>query len=371
MLQYYGILGMPHSWGFVAQFLLVSLLKKGIDLQCISTNALKGIHTELHSALVTDPAKRRNLVTDVSLSYTVPPNLAKIRASHKILLYNYETTILPEGFAEAMNTGAELILPSSWFSYDIFRDNGVDPDKMAVFPLGYDRAMFNPSFPPLRFKNIDTEKFKFLMVGSPHWRKGHDVLLRAYIEEFRHDKDVVLIVKSSMNSHERQSHIHVNFTALFDELRSRYDYPWPEIKLIGHKIDYLARLYTCADALVLPTRTEGFSLTPLEAIACKVPVITTRYGGHLDYLNADNSYLIDCAPVPAPPQAQYLTYHPEALMGEPRIHHLRQLMRQVKTDYEQARAKAQRAYDQCAGTLTWDHAADRLLSLVRERGWKI
>ncbi|MFP4445453.1 MAG: glycosyltransferase family 4 protein, partial [Desulfosudaceae bacterium] len=272
MLQYYGILGMPHSWGFVAQFLLVSLLKKGIDLQCISTNALKGIHTELHSALVTDPAKRRNLVTDVSLSYTVPPNLAKIRASHKILLYNYETTILPEGFAEAMNTGAELILPSSWFSYDIFRDNGVDPDKMAVFPLGYDRAMFNPSFPPLRFKNIDTEKFKFLMVGSPHWRKGHDVLLRAYIEEFRHDKDVVLIVKSSMNSHERQSHIHVNFTALFDELRSRYDYPWPEIKLIGHKIDYLARLYTCADALVLPTRTEGFSLTPLEAIACKVPV---------------------------------------------------------------------------------------------------
>ncbi|MDY6905823.1 MAG: glycosyltransferase family 4 protein [Thermodesulfobacteriota bacterium] len=371
MLQYYGILGMPHSWGFVAQFLLVALQKRGVSLKCISTNALKSIHTDLIPSVLTDAAEKKALETDVSLSYTIPTNLPKIKAAHRIHIYNYETTVLPKGFADLMNTHAHLILPSSTFSYNIFRDNGVDEEKMAVVPHGIDPSMFHPSFPPLRFKNIAPEKFKFLMVGSPHWRKGHDILLRAYLEEFRNDKDVVLIIKTSMNSLEKKNRIHVDFKVLFDKLHRRYDYPWPEIKLIGEKLDYLGGLYTYADALVLPSRTEGFSLTPLEAVASKLPVITTRYGGHLDYLNDDNCYLIDCDIVPAPNYMQYIASHSDARMAEPRVPHLRQLMRKVKTDYEDAQAKAGLAYTQCVPSLTWDNAADRILSLIRERGWAI
>jgi glycosyltransferase involved in cell wall biosynthesis len=39
--------------------------------------------------------------------------------------------------------------------------------------------------------------------------------------------------------------------------------------------DYLS----VADLLLLPSQTESFGLTALEAMACEVPVIATRVGG--------------------------------------------------------------------------------------------
>ncbi len=371
MLQYYGILGMPHSWGVVAQFLLVELMRKGVQIKCISTNNLKGIHTELVPAVIKKKQEALDLETNVSLSYTLPENLKKIKSKHKILLFNYETTIMPDGFADLMNQNADLILPSSNFSYNIFKENGVAEKKMRVLHHGFDRALFNPGFKPLIVNNIDPEKFKFLMVGLPHARKGHDILLKAYIEEFRHDEDVVLIIKTTMYSNEKKTHVHVDFNKLFEDLNRKYNYKWPEIKIIDRKLDYLAELYTYADAMVLPTRSEGFSLTPLEAIACKLPVITTRYGGHLDFLNEENSYLIDYEIRKAPKEVQYHTYKPDALMAEPDIEHLKKLMRQVKNNYKEAKEKAETAFQQCSEKFTWENAALNILDMIKERGWEI
>ena len=121
----------------------------------------------------------------------------------------------------------------------------------------------------------------------------------------------------------------------------------------------------------MPSRGEGFSLTPLEALACKLPVITTRWGGHLDYLDDDNCYLIDCHLKKAPKEVQYYVFNPEAQMAEPEVKHLRQLLREVKEDYPQAQKKADRAYTQWADKLTWEAAAQQIFSLINERGWDI
>src|SRR4029077_14840315 len=45
---------------------------------------------------------------------------------------------------------------------------------------------------------------------------------------------------------------------------------------------------------VLPTRGEGFNLPAAEGLARGVPVIVTRHGGHLDFCNDKNAFLIDC-----------------------------------------------------------------------------
>jgi glycosyltransferase involved in cell wall biosynthesis len=371
MLQYYGMLGMPHSWAVVAQFLLVELQKLGVNLKCISTNPLKGIHTDLIPTIITNAQQKASLKTNVSLSYTIPPNLSKIQARHKIIIFNYEFDILPKSFVDILNSEADLILPSSVFTHTLFANSGVAKEKMEILPHGYDPRMFHPDFPPLKVKNIAPDKFKFLIVASPHWRKGHDILLTAYLEEFKHDEDVVLLIKTAMLSNEKISHQHVNFNALFNELKPRHANPWPDIKMIGHKMDYLAPLYTLADALVLPSRGEGFSLTPLEAVACKLPVITTRFGGQMDYLTNQNSYLIDYQMKKAPKEMQYFTFNPNARMAEPDVNHLRKLMRQVKNDHDTAKQKAELAYKQCAESLTWPRVAETLLSMIQKRGWKI
>jgi hypothetical protein len=47
--------------------------------------------------------------------------------------------------------------------------------------------------------------------------------------------------------------------------------------------DRLRRVYNLCDIFVFPSWCEGFGLPPLEAMACKCAVVTTRVGAMLDY----------------------------------------------------------------------------------------
>ena len=48
-----------------------------------------------------------------------------------------------------------------------------------------------------------------------------------------------------------------------------------------------------ADVFVHPNPREPFGITPLEAMACGVPVVAPRAGGVLSYANSDNAWLCD------------------------------------------------------------------------------
>lgn len=367
ILQYYGMLGKPHSWSEVSQSLLLEFQKKGIALHCRSTNKPDGVHPNLIPFLVQN---NQSIQTDVSFSYTLPINLARITANHRIVIANHDNNTLPPGWANLFNTHAHLILPSSKFAYDILEQNGVKKEKMAIVPHGYDPSIFNPDVQPITLDNgVEDKRFKFLMVAAPHWRKGHDLMMKAYIEEFKNDEDVVLIVKTSMNSHEGPAHFHVDLAKMKAGLEKTHKYKWPDMKLINYSVPSLAGLYKYADAVVLPSRSECFSLTVLEAAMVKTPVITTEYGGHLDFLNQENSYLIDHVMRKCPKEGQYHQFAPNSLIAEPSIEHLKQLMRHVKNNYQEAKQKAELCYEQNKH-LTWENAATQIISLIKERGWK-
>ena len=69
----------------------------------------------------------------------------------------------------------------------------------------------------------------------------------------------------------------------------------PEIAFMNEDIEQeaLIDLYRQADAVVLPTRGEGFNLPAAEAIAAGIPLIVTAYGGHRDFCRPDDARFID------------------------------------------------------------------------------
>src|SRR4029077_5641188 len=99
-----------------------------------------------------------------------------------------------------------------------------------------------------------------------------------------------------------------------------------------------------ADAFVLPTRGEAWGRPFMEAMLMERPVIATRSGGHLDFLNDENSYLVDCRSTEVPVLAQ--RGYPAGgshRWAEPSRGHLRRLMREVFEDRGAARQKARTA----------------------------
>jgi glycosyltransferase involved in cell wall biosynthesis len=95
------------------------------------------------------------------------------------------------------------------------------------------------------------------------------------------------------------------------------------------------------DCYVSLHRSEGFGLTPAEAMSVGKPVIATGFSGTADYMNSANSYLVDYTMVEvgegSPPYEAYGTW------AAPNLDHAAALMRRVWENPQEASAKGERA----------------------------
>lgn len=64
-------------------------------------------------------------------------------------------------------------------------------------------------------------------------------------------------------------------------------------------VDRMADWYRILDLYVAPQRWEGFGLTPIEAMACAVPVVATRVGAFEEIVTDETGALVDPGDIPA------------------------------------------------------------------------
>jgi len=359
-ILYRGILGGTHSWAVVGGELCMALARLGYDIgvQCLNKES-EIVKPELRQLIYRDKER-----VPIGIGYTIPRNLKLFNADKKICIYNYETTVMPPGWVKDINQLADLVLPSSNFAKSIFIQNGVLRSKLLVLPHGVDTTVYHPYVPPTDF---GTSKFKFLCVAQPHARKGFDVLLKAYAEEFASTEDVMLIIKSSLVGDKQKAHYEISIKELLGSFRRTHAVP--EVKLITDRMDSLASLYTGADCFVLPTRSECFCLPALEAMVCKLPVIITGYGGQTDFATKSNSLLVSYKMVDAPRSMQYWHFDPRGKIAEPDVQHLRTLMRHAYTNKEDIRKRAELAYEQVVSRYTWDSVAEQFIDIIKQQSW--
>jgi glycosyltransferase involved in cell wall biosynthesis len=97
----------------------------------------------------------------------------------------------------------------------------------------------------------------------------------------------------------------------------------------------------------------------LEAGACSLPVIATRYSGQTDFLDDDNSYLVDIDGFrKAEKELAIVSYFYEnaefPTLGQTAVDQLREKMREVFENKDEADAKANRLYERVVGEYDWD-----------------
>lgn len=227
---------------------------------------------------------------DIYLAHDYPYDMldAPGRVNAFLLEYDYARVLKRDApLVERLNHFFDVVLVPSEFVRAVCHDSGVQI-PIVVCPLGIDPSEFNPNIAPLALPT--TKRFKFLFLGGVNERKGTDLLLRAYANEFRASDDVVLVVKAF-----GYPHLRAEFENLLARVRERAHAP--EIFYEYGTADSIAGYYTAADCGVFPFRGEGFALPILEAIACGCPVIVTEGGGPRDYCDARNATFVSAKQV--------------------------------------------------------------------------
>lgn len=233
-------------------------------------------------------------------------------AGHRVAIFFWEETQVPAEMVQRLNQGFDALLVASSFVRRALVDSGC---RLPVFviALGVDQvldpAIAHPSawrrtahallasgvsnprraadLPPIAdLCPAPGRHFRYLHVSSAFPRKGVDLLLQAFFEQFTAADPVELLIKTFPNPH---NDVHAQIARLqagrFDAPRVIVD----ESPLDSHA---MAALYRSAQVLVLPTRGEGFNLPAAEAMALGLPVLTTGYGAQADFCTRETATLI-------------------------------------------------------------------------------
>ncbi len=278
----------------------------------------------------------------------------------------FETDRIPDGWLERCNAFDEIWVPSN-FNFETFAAAGIPRHRLHILQEGIDTDHFRPGMEPLKIPG--TRGFNFLSVFDWQMRKGYDVLLRAYCAEFGPEDDVSLILKvSTVNQPHAQL---VDLVSYFIErtLNMKLEHS-PNIVLMTGMLPHsrFPQLYASADAFVLPTRGEGWGRPYMEALACGRPVIATKWGGQLDFLNEENADLIELEGLRSTGADIDIEVFAGHRWAAPSVDHLRQLMRRAVLDPKSSARKAARGlldmrekWDWKFVVPTWAREFDRLL----------
>jgi len=279
----------------------------------------------------------------ISVFHASPPSTWRVRgASYHIARTMFETDRVPDGWVPAAEALDEIWVPSA-FNVETFARSGIPRTKLLQVPGAIDVQRFTR--PTRRLALPGARRFNFLSVFGWGLRKGWDVLLRAFLEEFGPDEGVALIVHTwpgpgvTRESLRAEAHAFLRHEGLARR--------WPPHVVFHDTLlrgDQLPSLYAAADAFVVPTRGEGWGRPFMESMLMRRPVIATRSGGQLDFLSDDNAYLVDgrLTEVPARALRDFPFPRPHRWF-EPSRAHLRRLMREVFEDRAGARGRVRAA----------------------------
>jgi glycosyltransferase involved in cell wall biosynthesis len=131
----------------------------------------------------------------------------------------------------------------------------------------------------------------------------------------------------------------------------------------------LTALMAASDCYLSLHRGEGFGMTMGEAMLLGKPVIATNYSGNVDFMTAENSYLVDYRIVPL--TRDYGPYMRGHVWADPDVVQAARFIREVAFDRHAAAARGARARQDMLATRLPDRTGAamraRLEAIVQKR----
>jgi glycosyltransferase involved in cell wall biosynthesis len=342
---------------------VMALHKKGIPVQIFDTyRAAYG--EELKELYKPIDAEGEDVLT-IS---TYQPQFINKRSRKNAAFLVHEGSKIPDGWAEIINQAVETLLVPSKATKNLFFSNGVRI-PIYVIPEGIDPEKFKPEGEKIKLElvtpdgNLEkfaglSDSFMFLSVnswlGDENDRKGTDLLIRAFAEEFKPEEKVILFLKVS-----------AFFAPQFDVDSCIKRLGVNDIRIItdnGYVNEHsIPNLYRRANCFVSPTKGEAWGLTIGEAMACGVPVIVTknRQAGYTDYVPENNLFVA----TEGMQQADRRFFCEGNMMPKVSISDLRQKMRYAFEHQEEMKAIGAKNAEHMKN-FTWEKSAEKFIEVM-------
>ncbi len=264
--------------------------------------------------------------------------------------YGWEESMFPSHWVDDFNKNLDCMSVMSKQVKKILIDSGVYL-PIEVSGLGVDHLEEVESDHDFL---VSKKRFSFLHISSCFPRKGIDILLRAYGLSFSSQDNVTLVIKTFPN-------IHNNVFKLLEEYK-KLNSNYPDVNIIHHNLNdsEVKSLYKQCDVLVAPSYGEGFNLTVAEAMTLGIPVITTAWGGQMDFCNSSNSWLIDYV-------FEYSKTHFDlfdSVWAIPSFEHLAKLMKDIYSSSPSLILSKVDSAKQSISKFKWDNVAKNNVDFI-------
>lgn len=279
------------------------------------------------------------------------------KGKYNILYVAWESETLPEDYILNINLFDEVWTPSEYCKKCLEKFIAL-PIKVIPHPIDID---LKPTEDPDALNFFAKDFFNFLFIfdyNSSIERKNVTNLIKVFKETFdKGENNALLTIKTSKSDRfavEKQEILQ----AIGDSKK---------IKIVEKIFDKNSLNYIISncDSYISLHRSEGFGLTMAEAMYFGKPTIGTNYSGNLQFMNNENSFLVDAQKVSY--GSDDLNYNSNTIWSEPSLEKASQYLKNVYDKGEEIKIIAEKGRQ----TIANDFSLSGIGKLIKKRGEEI
>lgn len=361
-----GALESATGYGYFCQRVIRTLRKRAVPLQAIGITGPESWGEEDLAAPV--PAR-------AVLNFLIPLAVERVPGLASVIFTMFEGPRIPSAWRRQCEQSDFIIVPTE-SSRMAWAALGYPEDRLRICPLGVDPEEFATSIvaPTLvdpRGRRVSSYRYRFLNISDFIPRKNIDGLLRVWLRSTNRTDDAVLILKLGTGNNPAFGAELGNLVRQTESAVGKRMADAAPVVLINQLLsdaDMTGLIRTATHYWSL-SHGEGWDLPLSKAGAMGVSLIAPRHSAYVDYLDDRVARLIPAAVSPArlpysdqpfPPFHGLDWWNPDE---DAAVSILTAIVRGNDSDPPSAR-------DHLAQNFTWAQAADKLLAILDDAGFR-